>query len=251
MSHLTPDELILHYYGESGQATTQHLAACAQCRAEFAELRQVLSVIRPPQTPARAADYGASVWHNLRPHLPERAAAQPWWKMPRRWAVVGAMAALLIAAFLAGRFAGRGPAPAPAPTQASTAAPQRVLLVALGDHLDKSEMLLVEVAHASSPDDLAAERARAGELIASNRLYRQTALRVGDTATVAVLDDLERVLLELAHQPESSTPADLRELRRQIESGGLLFKVRVVQLNVKDEVKDSSAVNPAQSRPTI
>jgi plasmid stabilization system protein ParE len=113
-------------------------------------------------------------------------------------------------------------------------------------------MLLVEVAHADSPQDLSGERQRALDLVAANRLYRQTAERVGDTGTVAVLDQLERVLLELAHQPESATPADLRELRRQIESGGLLFKVRVVQLNVKDEMKDQIPdVNSSQARPTI
>ena len=248
MKHLTQDTLILHYYGESGRSAARHLADCPQCRQEFQELSRMLAAIRAPQAPPRAADYGAQVWRNLRPHLPEPAPANAWWRIPQRWAVVGAVAALVIAAFLAGRYAGHVTPPAPA--QASAATPQKVLLVALGDHLDRSEMLLIEVAHAQSPQDLDVnvERRHADDLLAANRLYRQTAQRVGDTATVAVLDDLERVLLQLAHAPDD--PATLEQLRRQIEAGGLLFKVRVVQLNVKDEVKDS-ITSPSPSRPTI
>lgn len=251
MKHLTQDDLVLHYYGEARRSAAHHLAECSQCREEFQELSRVLAAIRAPQTPPRAAEYGAQVWHNLRPHLPEKAPASSWWLAPRRWAAMAAVAALVIAAFLAGRYAER--VRPQNPTEAVKAAsPEGVLLVALGDHLDRSEMLLVEIAHADSPQDLDVnlERRHADDLLAANRLYRQTAQRVGDKATVAVLDDLERVLLQLAHAPDD--PASLEQLQRQINAGGLLFKVRVVQLNVKDEVKDRlPGVNPSQTRPTI
>ncbi len=36
----------------------------------------------------------------------------------------------------------------------------------------------------------------------ANRLYRQTAASSGDDRVVSLLDDLERVLLEVAHSPE-------------------------------------------------
>jgi len=64
------------------------------------------------------------------------------------------------------------------------------LVVALGDYLDRSEMLLVEVAHADRPEDLDlnAQRRYASELVATNRLYRQTAQRIGDRDTDALLD---------------------------------------------------------------
>ncbi|HEU5451809.1 MAG TPA: hypothetical protein VFU76_07490 [Terriglobales bacterium] len=251
MKHLTQDDLVLHYYGETGRSAAHHLAECSQCRAEFQELSRVLAAIRAPEAPPRSTEYGAQVWHNLRPHLPEKAAASSWWLMPRRWAAMATVAALIVAAFLAGRYAERVRPQNPT-VAAKTASPEGVLLVALGDHLDRSEMLLVEIAHAESPKDLdvTVERRHADDLLAANRLYRQTAMRVGDTATVAVLDDLERVLLQLAHAPDD--PAALEQLQRQIEAKGLLFKVRVVQLNVKDEVKDRlPGVNPSQSRPTI
>lgn len=251
MNHLEQDELVLQFYREGRRAAAQHLEECADCRSRLANLATLLSAIRAPETPARSADYGSQVWHNLRAHLPEKSAPRSLWFPLRRWAAVGAVAALVVAAFLAGRYGSR-PAMPPAATAANQA-PERVLLVALGDHLDRSEMLLVELSHADNPGDLdvIADRKRADDLIASNRLYRQTAQRVGDNATVAVLDELERVLLEVAHQPNLISADDLRLIREQIESKGLLFKVRVVQLNVNDEIRDTHAVNPPQPRPTI
>ena len=58
------------------------------------------------------------------------------------------------------------------------AARERVLLTALDDHFQRSEMLLIEVMNASassSGDELGFERDTADDLVASSRLYRQTA----------------------------------------------------------------------------
>src|SRR5207245_9942905 len=55
--------------------------------------------------PAPGADYGRHVWQQIAPRLPERPEA--WWQawfQPRRLAVIGALAALIVAAFVAGRI---------------------------------------------------------------------------------------------------------------------------------------------------
>jgi hypothetical protein len=70
--------------------------------------------------------------------------------------------------------------------------------------------------------------------LAANRLYRETALRTGDTATAALLGDLERVLVDVAASPSTLTQGDLDEVRRRIDSNGLLFKVRVVSSDVRE-----------------
>ena len=55
------------------------------------------------------------------------------------------MALLLAAAFLAGRFWPRpGQQVAQQPAQVN---PQRIVLVAVGDHLERSQMLLLEIMH--------------------------------------------------------------------------------------------------------
>jgi hypothetical protein len=111
------------------------------------------------------------------------------------------------------------------------------LLVAVGDHLDRSQMLLLELSHASEPGDIDASggRQRAIELANANRLYRTTAQNVGDVAMVSLLDELERVLLEVGHQPTRLTASDLKGIQDNIESQGILFKVRVVRANVRNE----------------
>ena len=68
-------------------------------------------------------------------------------------------------------------------------------------------MVLAELSNA--PDakgklDISDERQMAEELLDDNRLYRQTARTTGDTGVANVLDDLERVLIEIAHSPVRS-----------------------------------------------
>ena len=78
------------------------------------------------------------------------------------------------------------------------------------------------------------EQSRAEQLVAANRLYRQTAASTGDAAIASVLDDLERVLVDIAASPTTMTQEDLDSVRRRIESKELLFKVRVVSSDVRE-----------------
>jgi hypothetical protein len=252
MRHLSQDELVLHYYGESDAGVPKHLAECPECRAEFEQLSQTLSAIALPEAPSRGEDYGAQVWSRIRHNLPAPTKVIPWWAVPRSWAAVATAAVLIAAAFVAGRYTNRPSRNSPEPPFEATnnpQLPQKVLVVALGDYFDRSEILLVEVAHANRPEDLDlnSERRYANELVASNRLYRQTAQRVGDAATEALLDQLERVLLQLAHTRQGATSADIQQLRQEIESGGLLFKVRVAQVHLESEAKSPSRARTAEA----
>ncbi len=141
-----------------------------------------------------------------------------------------AIAAALVLAFLLGR---RFPAE---PQPLSAEIRERVLLVAVGEHLDRSQMVLIELANAPAGEVLnfSAQRAVADELVTSGRLYREAAVRSGDPALAAVLEELERVLVEVAAGPEALQPADLEKLQQRIESRGLLFKVRVVGTQVRE-----------------
>jgi hypothetical protein len=231
MKHLSDDELVLHYYGEEGEPApiAQHLALCAECRSNYQALQLVLSTVDAAPVPERAADYGATVWGRIEPRLPRRS----WWsfRLPRWWALVPLTAMLLAAAFLAGRLSTK-----PDPAVAAGQVRERILLVAVGDHLDRSQMVLAELSNA--PDgkgkiDISEERAWAEDLLDDNRLYRQTAHITGDTAVASVLDDLERMLLEIAHSPAELSGNQLEQLQQEIRDQGLLFKVRVVGSQVR------------------
>jgi hypothetical protein len=247
MNHPTEEQLVLYYYGEGdgSPAVREHLDACEACRAEYAGLQRVLNVVDAAAAPERAADYGAQVWARLRPAIPGR---RRFW-MPvlwpvRHWAAALSMAALVVAAFLAGRYYPKAPPPQTKMASAPGQVRERILLVAVGDHLERSQMVLVELMNAQ-PGDVSSERQRADDLVAENRLYRQTAARTGDARVAGVLDELEPVLLEIARGPSSLTPEELENLRRRIESGGILFKVRVAGSAVRHrELKAVS--NPAQ-----
>jgi hypothetical protein len=238
VSHLTDEELVLHHFGETEDAAVRtHLAQCDACRAALEALRRDLAAVPVPEVPERGEDYGAQVWARLRPQLTEIApAAAPVRARRRVWAPLG-LAASLVLAFLLGRH---WPHAAPAPAPVSAAARERILLVAVGDHLERSEMLLVELVNAGGdgqPVDISTQQQYAEELVGANRLYRQTVVRAGEPGVASLLDELERLLVEVAHRPSSMSPSDLADIRSRIESRGLLFRVRVIETQVREKEK--------------
>jgi hypothetical protein len=241
MSHPGEERLILFHY-EGGRRVSRHLAACLPCRGRFSEIQRLLAAVDAAPVPERGDAYGRDVWQRLAPRLPERP--DPFWKgiFAPRLAFAGALAAVALAAFLAGRF-WRG-SQTPAASTASQAR-ERILLVTVGDHLERSEIVLIEMLHAPAPGaggEL--DRARAEELLAANRLYRQSANSAGERAVSDVLDDLERVLLEAAHGPSSSAE-ELESVRRRAKAEGVLFKIRVLGSRVRQR---EEAMSPRNER---
>jgi len=233
MNHVSEEQLVLLYYGESAEAQTidRHLAECEACRSEFRALKLVLNTVDSAPVPERGAEYGQAVWKRIEKKLGARrksSSFRHWWI----WAP--AMTALLVTAFLAGRFI-RPAGPDLAKNQQIR---ERILLVAVGDHLERSQMVLAELSNAPGGQgklDISDERQMAQELLDDNRLYRQTAHSTGDTTVANVLDDLERVLIEIAHSPTQVSSDQLEDLQKQIESKGLLFKVRVLGSKVRQQ----------------
>jgi hypothetical protein len=245
MNHISKDDLVLFYYGESAeaQAIENHLSGCEACRSEFRTLQLVLNTVDSVSVPERPAGYGQAIWRRIEPRLAvrRRPPIRLWWI----WAP--AMAALLLGAFLAGSLWQRASAPRVAKNQSTQRIRERILLVAVGDHLERSQMVLAELDNA--PDgkgklDISDERRMAEDLLDDNRLYRETARTTGDNSMASVLDDLERVLLEIAHSPSEISSGQLNDLREQIESRGLLFKVRVLGSDARDSETRSLETSP-------
>jgi len=244
MKHLDDVQLAALYYGDAGTGERAHLAGCEICGTAYRELASVLDQVDLP-VPERGENYGTEVWRKVSQEL-ESPATQRWsWRelwIPRRWAVAAAMAVLVLAAFVAGRlwpWRQTQVAATPIPAQVR----ERILLVAVGDHLDRSQMVLLELVNARPQDDqvdISEEQQRAQDLIDSNRLYRQTASRSGDPGVATVLDELERVLLEVAHSPSRLSTQEFEELRRRVEAQGILFKVRVIDSRLHQDERGKS-----------
>jgi hypothetical protein len=267
MTHLTEDDMVLHYYGEAGdlRSADAHLAECEACRRTFEELSAALQAMTGVDVPERGESYGAEVWARIQPRLDQQKLDQPEtssWAQPLgafftwpRLAAAGALATIVLAAFLAGRYVGAPATPATpaAPVRAdATPAPaavrERILLVAVGEHLDRSQMVLAELSNmgATGPVDISAEQDWARDLVASNRLYRQAAARDGKTQVAGVLDELERVLVDIANGPATASPADLERLRERLETQGLAFRVKVLGSQIKkDASRPLAAVVPS------
>jgi len=253
-----------------------HLATCSACSAQYAafvqDMNSASAELEPQSPPLRGSDYGELVWQTLRPKLPAEPANHPrrspdWFRSlfsPRLrlgFTFATVVAALVAAAFFAGRlweqshgpriFAGPPAVASPGNTGTPKTAnpavhetvrqpqnpPRPVIVFVLGDHLDRSERLLVELNH---PDEAAVDpalRATARELLSANRVYRHSAAQTGNESQELpgaqslgiALKSLERVLTEVANDPGSMSPSEIAALEKRLNTDSLLFEIRVLR----------------------
>jgi hypothetical protein len=253
MKHLNEEELMAYRDGaENGRAAVAaHLEECPECREELQRIEVVFAALDAMPVPDPGADYEQRLWQQLAPQLPEKGAR--WWHglfEARRLVVVGAMAAMILAAYFIGIRVGRKTPAGGTDVAGTEKVRERVLVVAVGEHLGRSEMVLVELANTEPKKgdkliNISTEQKRAEQLVDENRLYRQTALQEGDQAMASTLDELERVLLDIANSPDEVTPAQFESLQKRIEAKGILFKVRVVNQDLREREKNNKP-SPAQ-----
>lgn len=245
MNHLSEEQIVLHFYGDAENAPEieQHLAACAECRTKFARVQATLKQIGPTDVPEPAPIFEEKMWLNLRDRLPVKGSfLKRLFGAQQKWALAGVMALLLVGAFLAGRFWPRTTQRADVAVNSGEPGqtnPQRVVLVAVGDHLEKSQMLLVEIMNtdAKGKVDFSSEQAKARDLLDDNHLYRVSAQQSGDPQVARLLDQLGRVLAEVANGPTEVSQNDLEQVRHTIQTEGLLFKVRVIGSEVNSKIR--------------
>jgi hypothetical protein len=266
MSHITEEQLVGYAMGDAepgtDAATTAHVESCASCRTALDQIRATLDAAAALPVPARGDDYGAMVWDRIEPRLVEpRSVELPHSSTPALlhrtsaqrhpgtsarhlarlgpWLAAAATVAMVVGAYWLGRQTAIPSAPPSAhvsgtPSLGTEAIRERVVLAALGEHLDRTERTLVELVN-SQPGghvDISAEQIWARDLLEANRLYRQAAGR-SSPALSQVLDDLEPVLLEIANSPSQLTSDEFKTLRDRIEGRSLVFKVRVTGADVR------------------
>ncbi len=219
MEHLSEEDLVLIYYNEPGVApeARAHLADCSQCKAAADSLAQTLNLCNELAVPEPDAAFERRIW--ARPvHI---------WSMPAIW-IAAAAVVLLASAFLLGRASRTPPPEAPVLAGLSDQARARILAISLADHLDRAEVLLTEI---SNNGDVAAQQNIAHDLVDEGRLMRQTLARQGEGATLAFFDEIQRVLIEIAN----AAPGESAALQQRIVDESLIFKVRVVESNLRSQ----------------
>lgn len=250
MRHLTQEELIVCYYDEPERAQyVGHLADCEECQTELGRIAQLLDRVPVLEVPEPEADYEQRVWQRLSWRLRGEKKRDRMWT---RWAAIAAVATIAFIGGLLMRREARRPLdeqtqianratqqPGNSATQVAQQQQQqvrdRILFVFVGDHFDQSERILVELTNlpASGDIDISNERERAGALLASNRLYRRTAQDRGEEKVATLLDELEPVLMQIAHAPADVSSEEIRKLQQRVEEKGLVLKLRVVRADVR------------------
>lgn len=260
--HLNEEQLLDYRYGDLAEANAtveKHLHECKECHASYESLKSVLAMVEALPVAEPGPHFEARMWNRVAPKL--QRSGFDWskltsWMSPKHLVAYGAVAAMVVAAFFAGRSSltprvdSTGTQQVADVTNVSTNTPgqvrERILLVAVGDHLDRAQSVLLEISNAepggkqNSEVDISAQQERAQEMLISNRLYRQTAEHSGDNAMASVLDELEPVLLEIAHSPSKVSGSELEELQRGIESRGLMLKIRVLDSTVRNKEKPAT-----------
>lgn len=224
MRHLDEDDLAAIYYGEQGSADhLAHLDACEACRDRSGALAEFLDALRQIEVPEPPAGFEEAVWRRIEWRMSARresVSRLPW---------LALAASLLLVAFLLGRLV-ESRAPGLQPLTAGAGAvdrgdPNRVYVAFVDDHLDRTQMVLLELTNADA-GDFGGFSGRASDLVRDNRLAR---LSDPDPAIASLLDSIEPTLVELSHASAGSDTEALGRIRRRLEQNGLLLRIRVAR----------------------
>jgi len=245
--HISDEDLLLDYYGEATPEQhaemRAHVETCAECQALDRELRAVLALVDSEPVPDAPPGFEREMWARLEPLVSgfsrtnevrlkaDTTRADTTWsfELPR-WALAASVAALAVGSFALGRVWDTPTTPARVSTADARELGERMLRSEVEEHLERSQRVFVELVNAddSAPVLLARDRERAADLVAAGRLYRRSAEEMGDADTRDLLEDVERVLVEIANGPEVESSNDLSEVRARITDQDLIFRLRVM-----------------------
>jgi hypothetical protein len=257
---------------EQRAAMRAHREGCAECQALDRELRGVLALVNTQPLPDAPPDFEREMWARLEPHISTRVVSgcpgsptafaralrelrrvspklqrrrsprsdeggsRTWWNVEvPRWALAAAAVVLAAGSFALGRVWDTPSAPSVVSVDDARTMSERMLRSEVEEHLERSQRVLVELVNAddSAPVVLASDRERAADLVAAGRLYRHSVEEIGDTETRDLLEDVERVLVEIANGPELETSNDLSEVRARISNQDLIFRLRVTTAEMR------------------
>jgi len=250
MNTIKDEDLVLLFYGEHDDPElAAKVAKDAELSARFEALCVDLKLADAYRPPHRGGDYGADVWQRISPRLIEKdnktdGRVKSWlsgFAQPR-FSLAGVLSITLVAAmaFVLGRNATHEGPEAPSGALNVPAIAQvgidsgRLLTQSVSGHLEQVNLVLTQFANSTSTSDREAEYAT--DMLVANRLYRQAAATQGNHKLAAFLAELEPLLIEMAYEAQSGSPATRERMQKEVREG-LLFRVRVMnaQLN-KSEI---------------
>lgn len=252
--------LLLYDFARGGLETPEHdevqrhLAGCSSCRQELDGLRQTLSHL--PGAPLDpAADCPPEFWRELldavERQLPPPPIRMPWFiqfiafidditgPVRRPSLALGAVALLVVSGVVTWQLLRHEPPPPVAQTKAPPTVTSRPADTRVQDYLRKSRILLVGIANMPTgqdePLDLKPEREASRALVREARYLRQQDI---DPRSERLMEDMEKVLIELSNIREQTEFPELEIIRGGIERENLLFKIRITE-TLYDRITDA------------
>jgi hypothetical protein len=216
-------------------ALERHLMACPGCSSRLEEARKVGAWLHEADAPVPAVDFEKS-WRRiavaLEPAPRARRTAYARFAPLRapRWA-------LLAAGFLAFFILGIGFARLNfSPARTATAAPAETpFLYSAREYFAALQPVLSEFSN-TRPGGAATDPAQVRLLLNNLQLLRQRAARERDASLLGLLDDIELVLLEIAHL-DRSDPENTRLVHGLLQEKGLSMKMKVFKFADRKTVR--------------
>jgi len=226
--------------GEERERTLRHVAGCARCTRERAELEALRARFRDdPRLPGEPPVPVEFVVARVQARLDEVLAGRSVVWGHRFVALAATVAACVALALVLPRLLTRISAPASveAPEVSADALARLERTVAreqTARYLSDAQDVLVSVAAAAPDCDKREGRVEMGEASERSRalLARRALLVEADRAEVAsarpVLNDVEQALREVAALPSCVRAAEVDRLRTQVERRQLLMRIRLM-----------------------
>jgi len=200
----------------------QHLHGCADCSARLEEIRKIGGLLQGAAVPIPAPDWDRS-WRKIAATVAPPRRQFSWFGMPR-WVP---LAVGFLAFFILGVAAARLYF---FPARPETAAPiDAPFLYSTRDYFAALQPVLSEFSNAPGRSGSGTiDRERVRLLLGNLRLLRLRADKNRDSSLLRLLDDIELVLLEIAHL-DRSDPEKERRLGILIQEKGLPMKMKVLK----------------------
>jgi hypothetical protein len=251
MRHATVRKLLYDYLtdalpAEERFSVERHCGSCARCAAQRDALQRMLNVdSRHEASPAdeRPEEFWDAFAQRVESSITARGKpSRPAWAylideiertIQIQWRTAAGFAGALTifaVAFAVWKLA--PPAPPPDRAERITARAEDATLANARVHqyFRKSKVLFVGLTNMETPEgqqvDLTAERQASRELIREARYLRQQPL---DTRSSELVDQLERILIELANMERQADLPNVEMIRSGIHQENLLFKIRMTQ----------------------
>lgn len=232
----------------------RHLAECPRCAAECAGMRRALAPFGSPAEHAPSAERSEAYWASFAEGVERkiqadarrsRHARTSFWEDARAFvllhrapAFAAAAACVALGAVLAVLL--RGPAAVQPPPNGgagpSTVHPEESVQAVpaserMERYLRKSKILLVGLTNmktgAGRPLDLRAEREMSRSLIKEARYLQSQDI---DRRSARLIEDLNKILIELANLEDEQDLPDVEIIRGGIHQENLLFKIRMAEV---------------------